>query len=109
MKTKEEFKYFSSRVKAPLLANMTEFGKTPFITANEFRDLGYKFVIFPVTAFRAAALAMKKCYETLYNEGTQKNIINDLMTRSEQYNVINYEFYSNIDAEIADWRHGNGR
>ncbi|SMD31543.1 methylisocitrate lyase [Picrophilus oshimae] len=109
LKTKDEFRYFSSMVKAPLLANMTEFGKTPFITADEFKKLGYRFVIFPVTAFRAAALAMKRCYEALYNDGTQKNIINDLMTRSDQYKVINYDFYANMDGKIADWRHANGR
>ncbi len=97
----DEFKIFAEKVKGRLLANMTEFGKTPYITAQRFKELGYRYVIFPVTSFRAAAKAMQEVYQVLMNEGTQKNILNKLMTRAEQYNVINYYFYENMDKELA--------
>ncbi|MDP8023584.1 MAG: methylisocitrate lyase [Nitrososphaeria archaeon] len=97
----EEFKIFADKVKARLLANMTEFGKTPYITAQKFKDLGYRYVIFPVTSFRAAAKAMQEVYQVLINEGTQKEILDKLMTRAQQYEVINYYFYENMDKELA--------
>lgn len=99
--TEDEFRAFAESVRARLLANMTEFGKTPYITAQRFKELGYRYVIFPVTSFRAAAKVMKEVYETLMKEGTQKNILDRLMTRSEQYEVINYYFYENMDKELA--------
>ncbi|BCU70935.1 methylisocitrate lyase [Stygiolobus caldivivus] len=102
LESKEEFAKFSKEVRAPLLANMTEFGKTPFITAEEFRDLGYKYVIFPVTIFRVAAKAMKEALEVLLKEGTQKNLLDKMMTRKEQYEVINYYFYENLDKTLSN-------
>ncbi len=98
--SEEEFKAFASEVKAPLLANMTEFGKTPYITAQRFRELGYRYVIFPVTAFRAAAKAMRATYEALMRDGTQQGIMNMLMTRAEQYEVLNYKFYEDMDKRL---------
>jgi len=97
----EEFKFFAEKVKAKLLANMTEFGKTPYITAQKFKELGYSFVIFPVTAFRAAAKAMQEVYEILMTQGTQEKILDKLMTRAQQYEIINYYFYENMDKELA--------
>ncbi len=97
-----EFKYFSDKIDFPLLANMTEFGKTPFIKAKTFEEFGYKFVIFPVTLFRAAAKAMDDALDAIKNEGTQGNIISNMMTRKEQYDVINYDFYNNFDKNIMD-------
>lgn len=99
---RSEFKYFAENTDFPLLANMTEFGKTPFIRADEFRKMGYRIVIFPVTLFRIAAKAMDDALEALKNEGTQEGIINNMMTRKEQYEVINYDFYQNFDSTIAD-------
>ncbi len=99
--SEEEFKFFAEKVKAKLLANMTEFGKTPYITAQKFKELGYSFVIFPVTAFRAAAKAMQEVYEILMTQGTQEKILDKLMTRAQQYEIINYYFYENMDKELA--------
>lgn len=99
--SKEEFEKFAKEVKAPLLANMTEFGKTPFITADEFKQLGYTYVIFPVTIFRVAAKAMKDALETLKKEGTQKSLLDKMMTRKEQYEIINYTFYEMLDKELG--------
>ncbi|MEJ2776357.1 methylisocitrate lyase [Sulfolobaceae archaeon RB850M] len=102
LESKEEFARFAKEVKSPLLANMTEFGKTPLITAQEFKEMGYKYVIFPVTIFRVAAKAMKEALEVLLKEGTQKSLIDKMMTRKEQYEVINYYFYENLDKELAN-------
>jgi methylisocitrate lyase len=98
--SKEEFERFAREVKAPLLANMTEFGKTPFITAEEFKAMGYTYVIFPVTIFRVAAKAMKEALEVLMMEGTQKPLLEKMMTRKEQYEIINYNFYEKLDKEL---------
>ena len=97
----EEFKEFAKKVKAPLLANMTEFGKTPYITVDEFREAGYKIVIFPVTTFRMAMGAIRETLETLKKEGTQKNLLDKMMTRKEFYDLIEYYMYENKDNEIA--------
>ncbi|BFH72291.1 methylisocitrate lyase [Sulfurisphaera javensis] len=101
LESKEEFATFAKEVKAPLLANMTEFGKTPYITANEFKEMGYKYVIFPVTIFRVAAKAMKDALEVLLKEGTQKPLLDKMMTRKEQYEIINYYYYENLDKQLA--------
>jgi len=101
MESKDEFQKFAKEVKAPLLANMTEFGKTPYITAKEFREMGYKYVIFPVTIFRVAAKAMKDALEVLMKEGTQKSLLDKMMTRKEQYEVIKYYSYEDLDKQLA--------
>ena len=97
----EEFKEFSKHVKAPLLANMTEFGKTPLITVNEFREAGYKIVIFPVTTFRVAMGAIRRALETLKREGTQKSLLSEMMTRKEFYELIGYYEYVEADKRLS--------
>jgi methylisocitrate lyase len=101
---RKEFSRFPRLVKGPLLANMTEFGKTPMIKAQEFRKMGFRFVIFPVTAFRAAARAQELAYSAILKEGTQEGIIDRLMTRSEQYEVIRYDSYTRMDSDISSGR-----
>ena len=97
----EEFREFARRVNAPLLANMTEFGKTPYITVDEFREAGYKIVIFPVTTFRIAMGAIREALKTLKMEGTQKRLLDRMMTRQEFYDLIGYYEYERRDSEIA--------
>jgi len=101
LESEKEFKIFAEEVDAPLLANMTEYGKTPYMTADQFRRLGYKFVIFPVTMFRAAAKVTLDVLDTLLTEGTQVNILDKLMTREEFYRYIDYELYEEIDKKIS--------
>jgi methylisocitrate lyase len=98
----DEFKEFARKVKAPLLANMTEFGKTPYITAKEFEEAGYRFVIFPVTTFRAAMKAMKDVLLELREKGTQKYVLDRLMSRQEFYDLIGYYEYEKRDSEVAE-------
>nr|WP_149564961.1 methylisocitrate lyase [Sulfuracidifex tepidarius] len=102
LETKEEFSEFKKELgNVRLLANMTEFGRTPLITADEFREMGYSMVIFPVTAFRVAAKAMKEAYDVLAKEGTQSSLMDKMMTREEQYDVINYYFYEDLNSSMS--------
>ena len=98
----EEFKEFAKHVKAPLLANMTEFGKTPYITVEEFKEAGYKIVIFPVTTFRASMKASKEVLEEVKRRGTQRHILDKLMTRREFYELIGYDEYEERDKAIDE-------
>jgi len=91
LETKEEFREFSRQVKAPLVANMTEFGKTPFITLDEFTELGYSLVLFPMTAFRAAMKAVEEALAEIKNTGTQKGLVDRMMTREDIYRLIRYD------------------
>ena len=100
LESKDEFATFAKKISVPLLANMTEFGKTPYIDAKTFRNLGYKYVIFPVTVFRAGAKAMEKSLQEIYKKGTQKGILKDLMDRDSQYNTINYSDYQTLDRSL---------
>lgn len=98
----EEFREFARRVKAPLLANMTEFGRTPYIKVQEFREAGYKIVIFPATMFRVALGAARRALETIKREGTQVSLLDAMMTRSEFYELIGYSEYESRDSKIAE-------
>lgn len=98
---RREFARFAKSVEGPLLANMTEFGKTPLISAKEFKRMGYRFVIFPVTAFRAAARAEERAISAILKQGTQKGVMDDLMRRSEQYEVIRYDDYTRMDRTFS--------
>mgnify|MGYP001562580144 FL=1 len=96
LETQEEFKKFYEFVKSywakPLLiANMTEFGKTPYLTAQEFKEMGYNAVIFPVSALRVAMKAMEEFFHCLKKTGTQKNFIDKMQTRQELYDLIKYK------------------
>ena len=101
LQSREEFVEFARRVKAPLLANMTEFGKTPYITAREFEEMGYKVVIFPVTTFRYAMGAVREALNVLKREGTQRSLLDKMMTREEVYRLIGYWGYEEWDRRIA--------
>jgi methylisocitrate lyase len=99
--TPEMFREFAARIKAPLLANMTEFGKTPFFTASEFEAMGYKMVIWPVSAFRVAAKAQERLYETIARDGATKAMLDQMQTRAELYDTIGYHDFEALDASIV--------
>ena len=90
------------KVKAPLMANMTEFGKTPYMSAREFQAMGYNLVIFPVTAFRGAMKAVKDTFTALKKEGTQRGMLDSLMTRKEFYDLIDYYRFEEADEKAMD-------
>lgn len=75
LQSREEFKIFAEEIDTPLLANMTEFGKTPYITVKEFEKIGYKIVIFPVTIFRITLKAIYRALKEILEKGTQKYLL----------------------------------
>ncbi len=95
------FREFAARVDAPLLANMTEFGRTPFFTADEFADMGYRMVIWPVSALRVAARAQEDLYAAIKRDGGTQNMIERMQTRTQLYQTIHYHDYEALDASIV--------
>ncbi|MBI3584103.1 MAG: methylisocitrate lyase [Nitrospinae bacterium] len=92
LESETEFEIFAKEVKGiPLMANMTEFGKTPYISVREFEDIGYSIVIFPLTAFRVAMKSMEEALTELKKSGTQKGFIDRMQTREELYKLLRYE------------------
>lgn len=98
--TPEMFREFARQVDAPLLANMTEFGRTPFLTAQEFQDLGYSMVIWPVSSLRVAARAQERLYATIRDTGATKAMLEQMQTRVELYDTIGYHEFEALDASI---------
>jgi methylisocitrate lyase len=103
LKSREEFAEFAKKVRGPLLANMTEFGKTPYLSLSDFAGLGegYKLVIFPVTTFRVAMKAMRDALRQLSRSGTQKALLEKMMTRDEFYELTDYRSLERADKETA--------
>jgi methylisocitrate lyase len=97
----DAFREFARRVPAPLLANMTEFGKTPFFTASEFAAMGYAMVIWPVSALRVAARAQEQLYVALAREGSAQGLLERMQTRAELYQTLGYSDYEALDASIV--------
>jgi methylisocitrate lyase len=84
-----------------LLANMTEFGRTPFFTASEFEAMGYRMVIWPVSGLRVANKAQARLYAAIKRDGGTQNMIGDMQTRAELYETIGYHQYEALDASIV--------
>ncbi|WP_099363628.1 methylisocitrate lyase [Fredinandcohnia onubensis] len=101
LETEEEFKRFAEETDVPLLANMTEFGKTPYLTAQQFEEWGYKMVIYPVTSLRVALKAIEEVYHLIKETGSQKNALNHMQTRKELYQTIQYFEYEELDVTIT--------
>ncbi|MBI3951632.1 MAG: methylisocitrate lyase [Acidobacteria bacterium] len=101
LETAEEFSEFAEKVDAPLLANMTEYGKTPYLSAAQFQNMGYKVVIFPQTAFRVMLKAVADAYKELIALGTQKGLLDRMMSRSEVYELLDYYWYESADQRTA--------
>ena len=89
----EEYKIFKEHIKTPLLANITEFGKTPLFTKDQLGDVGVDMVLFPLTAFRAMSKAAEKIYISLAKDGTQDGLLDIMQTREELYDRLNYHSF----------------
>ena len=98
LESEGEFGEYARLVDAPLLANMTEFGKTPYLTVEWFGEMSYKLVIFPVTALRVAAKAMEDALAETLSLGTQRGLLGDMQTRAELYELIRYSEYERMDS-----------
>jgi len=99
MKTLDDYRRFKAAVKVPILANLTEFGSTPFFTTDELREANVDIALYCCGAYRAMNKAALNFYETVRREGTQKNIIDTLQTREELYDFLDYHAYEDkLDA-----------
>jgi methylisocitrate lyase len=87
------YRKFADAAKVPVLANITEFGKTPLFSIEELRGAGVAIALYPLSAFRAMNKAALKVYETLRKQGTQKPLIGEMQTRDELYDFLNYHSY----------------
>ncbi len=101
LESEDEFSKFAREVRGDLLANMTEFGKSPLMSADKLREIGYRAVIFPLTAFRVSLQATLHAYEELFSKGTQKSLMKSMMTRNDFYDVIGYHDYEREDNELS--------
>ena len=102
LNSREMFTEFARRMPGvPLLANMTEFGRTPFFTAAEFEAMGYKMVIWPVSSLRVANKAQEKLYATLKRDGSTRAMVDEMQTRAELYATIRLHDYEALDASIV--------
>jgi methylisocitrate lyase len=102
LNTAEMFKEVAAKLPGvPLLANMTEFGRTPFFTASEFEAMGYKMVIWPVSSLRVANKAQAKLYAAIRKDGGTQNMVDHMQTRAELYATIGYHDYEALDASIV--------
>jgi methylisocitrate lyase len=91
LQSADEFKAFAREVKAPLLANMTEFGKSPLLSFQDLAELGYRMVIFPMSAFRVSMKASEKFLRALKKRGTQSDWLDKMQTRKELYDLLDYD------------------
>jgi methylisocitrate lyase len=99
--TADMFREFARRMPGvKLLANMTEFGRTPFFTATEFQEMGYAMVIWPVSHLRIAAKGMEELYAAIRRDGGTQNMVDRMQTRAELYETIGYHAYEALDASL---------
>jgi len=91
--TLDEYQQFTMAIIVPVLANLTEFGKTPMFTTTELKEVGVGLVLYPLSAYRAMSKAAENVYATLRRDGTQKSVIGGMQTRDELYDVLGYHEY----------------
>jgi methylisocitrate lyase len=101
LRTVDELRTFARAVPGPLLANMTEFGRTPLLSAEELGALGYSIVIWPISALRVAARAVEAFYADLARTGAQGAWVERMLTRRELYALIRYQDYEALDDSVA--------
>ena len=101
MQSADEFAQYAEQVKGALLANMTEFGKSPYLTVDEFAAMGYNMVIFPMSAFRVMMKAVEGLFRELKEKGTLEDALPRMQTREELYQLLDYDAYTQLDAELA--------
>lgn len=100
----KEFETFRKSVSAPLLANMTEFGKSKLFTTKELSEVGFNLVIYPVTTLRLAMGSVTKGLQITLTEGTQESAVPMMQTRKELYDLTNYEDYNSFDQNIFNFK-----
>jgi methylisocitrate lyase len=86
-----DYRAFTAALKVPVLANLTEFGRTPYFTVAELRAAGIAMVLYPLSASRAAAAASLEVYRAIRQDGTQQNVVSGMQTRTELYDILGYD------------------
>jgi methylisocitrate lyase len=107
MTSLDEYREFSREVKAPVLANLTEFGKTPLFTLPELRETGVAMALYPLSAFRAMSAAAQNIYRTIRTVGTQRDMLPIMQTREELYRVLGYHEYEKKLDELFSREEGS--
>ena len=103
LKTLDEYREFTDKIQVPVLANLTEFGSTPYFTRGELAEAGVKIILYPLGASRAMAKAAATVYRAIRQDGTQKNVVDTMQTRSELYEVLGYQAYEDkLDELFAE-------
>ncbi|MBM6591108.1 methylisocitrate lyase [Brevibacterium sp. RIT 803] len=103
MRDLSEFERFASSVDVPILANMTEFGKSELFTTEQLANVGVKVVIYPVTTLRLAMGAIKSGLQTIRDQGTQVDLLEGMQTRADLYDTIDYAAYNDFDAAVFNF------
>ncbi len=104
LENEKEFETFRKAIKAPLLANMTEFGKSKLLSIKTLEDLGYNIVIYPVTTLRLAMKAQEEGLKHILQEGSQEKILDRMQHRKELYELTRYEEYNSFDQNIFNFK-----
>jgi len=112
LESPDEFRTFARQLakeggKVPLVANMTEFGRTPYLSVGEFEDLGYRMVLFPVTALRMATKAIDQMLSELKARGSQRDLLERMLTRKQLYDLLRYEEYEQRDRHFHSMEDGH--
>jgi len=89
----EDYKKFSENLNVPILANITEFGKTPLFSKEELKDVGVDMILYPLSAFRAMSKAAEGIYSEILEKGTQQDLIDKMQTRDELYEILDYHSF----------------
>jgi methylisocitrate lyase len=100
--TLDEYRQFTDAIEVPVLANLTEFGKTPLFTTDELGGVGVRMALYPLSAFRAMSAAALNVYETLKRDGTQQAVVDTMQTRMELYDVLGYQAYEDKLDELFE-------
>lgn len=106
MTTLKEYQTFTQAIKVPVLANITEFGKTPLFTREELASVDISLILYPLSAFRAMSQAALTTYETILQQGTQKNLIDTMQTREALYQVLGYHVYEQKLDQLMEEENG---
>ncbi len=104
LQDESEYEAFRKAIDAPILANITEFGKTPLLSARQLEDLGYNMMILPATGLRLAMKAVRDGLAEIRRTGTQAGIVDRMLTRAELYELLNYEDYNAFDQSIFNFK-----
>ncbi len=98
----DQYREFKDHFSIPVLANITEFGKTPLFTQNELKEVGVDMVLYPLTAFRTMSLSAEKTYNSIIKDGTQESLLDIMQTREELYEVLDYyNFEKQLDEKMS--------